>query len=160
MLKLLLLLLISMSLTQIGTRAAVDGERIRAILAQRVSVIEHETVAANLQRGGAILASPVPVEHTNAKLMPLAHRNLGDSLVARLGVRVEAEVIRAIEVALLHDHGGHWAAGGLLGSTARGQRDRHATGLRGDWEVLQSLRALSHGSGGCEKEKVFCFNVN
>lgn len=64
-------------------------------------------------------------------------------------MRIEAEAVRALEVAVLR-HGQCLSADRLL-LAASGQRDRHATGLGGRREVLEALWSLSHGDcvGSC-----------
>jgi len=64
---------------QIGSRAAVYGEGVGAVLAKGIRVIERKSVAADLKGGRAVLAGPV--------------------LVTGLDVRIEAKAIGALEAA-------------------------------------------------------------
>lgn len=76
---------------EIRSHATVDGEGIGTVFTLGVRVVEHETVAAGLQGGGAVITSPV--------------------LVAALDVWVESGVIGTVEAARVGLrsgwHGGH-----------------------------------------------------
>jgi len=84
---------------KIGPVTALDGEGISAVFAEGVDVFEDETVATQLQNGGAVAASVV--------------------LIARLGMREKTEIIGAIIVGVLaHGYSLGRSPHSLLGSSA------------------------------------------